>query len=84
MQMAILRNNIEHKYFKIHSHMLDKKDIFYDDFAYSITESDFMSKICYIMKCAREALIYLSLAVNIEENKSNGKDTKIPFKLIIY
>jgi hypothetical protein len=75
--LSNIRNHLEHKYLKIH--LIDQEpkasqdDLFYDRLAFSITEDDFKNKAMKLLRSAREALIYLSLAVTIEEKKRSKK-----------
>ena len=83
--IADLRNNIEHKYFKIHWIKPKESDgeLRFDSLAYSIDESDFEKKVYRLLRCAREALIYLSLSIHIEEKK-NEKDDGIVMPLQLF
>jgi hypothetical protein len=73
--MADIRNNLEHKYLKIHWIKTDKDDeIRFDNLAYSILESDFSEKSFRLLRCAREAIIYLSLAIHVEERRTRTND----------
>ena len=84
-EIADLRNNIEHKYFKIHWIKPNESDgeLRFDSLAYSIDESDFEKKVYRLLRCAREALIYLSLSIHIEEKK-NDKDDGIVMPLQLF
>lgn len=72
-----IRNYIEHRGINIHSDIIgDFEDI---DINYSIGESIFQKRTYNLIQKCREAIIYLSLAVNIEEqNKINSDDFYIP------
>ena len=85
-----IRNHLEHKYLKVHDYSynypvnkIDKNSI--DDLAYSITRQDFERKTIRLLKLTRNAIIYLSLAINVEEkereSKSDNKSITIPFVL---
>jgi len=84
--MADIRNNLEHKYLKIHWIEVDKNDeLRFDNLAYSILESDFSEKSFRLLRCAREAIIYLSLAIHVEEKRRNKNDGLImPLPIIGY
>jgi len=74
-KMAELRNHLEHKYMKIIWMNSDPYDeLRYDNLAYLINETEFENKTNRLLKCAREAVIYLSLAIHIEENRNINKD----------
>lgn len=84
--IAEIRNSIEHKYFRIFGLGVDANDkIRFDDLAYSISEKDFQEKTYRLLKSAREAIIYLSLAIHIEEEKNKPRDGVImPITMIKY
>ena len=78
-----MRNSLEHKYFKIT--FFDPKndplssviDDINSPFMYSIPIVDFEKKTLKLLKTARNALIYLVIAVNWEEkHKGSEKGTK--------
>lgn len=65
-KIALLRNRMEHGYVRIvgeksHAATLNS------DFAMTITLDEFINKTYYLFSLIREALMYLSFAVNIEE-----------------
>lgn len=75
-KIAEIRNHLEHKYCKIHSQEVNKSDtpvvgLFakFDSLSYSITEKELQDKTYRLLKTAREAIIYLSLAVHNGEEK---------------
>ncbi len=77
------RNHLEHKYLKLHmkdwAGPVDTQDTagkaIEDSLAFSVYRDDFEHSTISIMRLARAALIYLSLAVHIEErNKSKSPD----------
>ena len=76
--LAELRNCLEHRYVKI-TQFENSPDISfqYDSFAYQITENDFEKKTEKILFYVREAIIYLSLAVHINERLNQPIDGKI-------
>lgn len=82
--LSSIRNHLEHKYLKVHWIYTDEKDsqhdLFHDRLAFSITEDDFKKKVMKALRSAREALIYLSLAVTIEEKKKS-KELGIGFSM---
>lgn len=67
-----IRNCLEHRYLKVHDPHLGKpesetlKSVRYDELAESIGRKDFESKALRLAFSARSALIYLSLAMHIE------------------
>lgn len=67
-----IRNHLEHKYLKVHEYgPPGRKSLPWgtDDIAFSINRRNLCDKTLYLLKTAREALIYLSLAVYDEETK---------------
>ena len=73
-----LRNNMEHGYVKVHEDYYDfsKEQIFKDKLCFSISESDLIKYSLKLIKLAREAIIYLSVAVYIEERKKEEKSNQ--------
>lgn len=84
-----IRNNLEHKYLKVHEDMwmgLSGRNprmfkALADTLAYSIYRSDFQEKALRLIKMTRAALVYFSLAINWEElrrNKERGHGALVP------
>lgn len=74
-----IRNHLEHKFISIKmlniesfERVSDRKRNFY------ITDSDLEAKTLHLAQLAREAMIYLSFAVHIEENKKDRKGLYVP------
>lgn len=83
-----IRNHLEHKYLKLHLgywHKPDENDPFskglVDSLAFSLNRSDFEDKTLNLLKLARSALIYLTLAVQREELRR--RTAKSPDCLVI-
>ncbi len=74
-ELANIRNSLEHKYLKLHWMYREgnKGDLHYDTLAYSITKTEFEEKTLNLLSLVREAIIYTSLAIHIEEIQ-NKKD----------
>lgn len=73
-QLAEIRNYIEHKHFKIHWHISSERpenNHFYDHFAFNISDDLLSEKTLRIIKTTREAIIYLSLAVHVDEEQND-------------
>ena len=73
-----IRNHLEHKYLKIHIYpiRLPTNDIekgLFDDLAYSLTRQEFERKTLRLLQSTRNAIIYLSLAIHIEELERQKK-----------
>ncbi len=73
-----IRNHIEHKYLKVHDLITwdrNKTDSsLIDDLAYSIERNDFERKTLFLLRLVRNALIYLSLSIHIEEVHNDKTD----------
>lgn len=87
-ELAEVRNHLEHKYLKLHEDMWrgpvaepdDMTRAMTDTLSYSIYRYDFEEKTLRLLKMARAALIYLSLAVHQEERRraeDRGPDVPI-------
>jgi hypothetical protein len=79
-----IRNHLEHKYMKIHEDFCIPISQavpypFQDKLAYSINRSQFIDKTLRLLKLVRSALMYLSLAVHIEENNKRRKISEDKF-----
>lgn len=72
-----IRNHIEHKYLKLHDNLwiqsVDTPSYLIDKLAFSMNRYEFEKKTLRLIKLARAALIYLSLAIHCEE-KSRAKE----------
>jgi len=87
--VALIRNHLEHKYLKLHDEIwcepsdAEAKELSFltDSLAKSLHRSDFAAKTLRLMRTARAALIYLSLAVWQEERcRESSRD---PSKIIV-
>jgi hypothetical protein len=75
--LSDIRNQLEHKYLKVHELFvgnpgLQQKvpgDPFVDTLAYSISRTDFEDKALRLLKLSRTAIIHLALAVDFEEKR---------------
>lgn len=77
-KLADLRNCLEHRYVKITQFKNNPVEVErYDAFAYQITIDEFKRKTKKLLHYVREAIIYLSLAVHINERKKVPTDGKI-------
>lgn len=90
-QLRSIRNHLEHKYLKLHSDMWSGADDFVspnylkDALAFSLYQHDFESKTLTLLKMARAALIYMSLAVYREERLREEEliDSKVIVPLLM-
>jgi hypothetical protein len=70
-----MRNHLEHKYLQLHQEMVAPGS---QSLGYSIYRQDFAARTLRLLKLARAALIYLSLAVWSEERRSNQGSGRKP------
>ena len=76
-----IRNNLEHKYFKLHGSAWkrptkvsrDASSGLEDTLAFSLYRQEFEAKTLKLLRLVRAALIYLSLAINCEEYERSRK-----------
>lgn len=77
-KLAEIRNHLEHKYLKIRDMLVREEhlpDPLADTLAFSVERRGFEAKTLRLLKVARAALIYLSLAVHREErSKTTSRD----------
>ncbi|RQU34662.1 hypothetical protein DF142_28630 [Burkholderia cenocepacia] len=74
--LSRLRNHLEHKYVKVHSFALpepDTSDMWFDDFAYSLTVDELERRTLRLLRLVRAALIYLVLGMHAEERRRRGE-----------
>ena len=91
-ELSTIRNHLEHKHLKLHWLYAppgrNKKDVvndmFTDTLAYSIKETDFLQKTEKLVNLSREAIIYVSLAVHVEEQRNPVSGIVVPFDLPEY
>jgi hypothetical protein len=83
-----IRNHLEHKYLKLHLPEWSRPDEgefcsigLIDSLAHSLYRSDFEVKTLKLLKLARSALIYLTLAVQCEELKRRAE--KCPDSMVV-
>ncbi|KVR76135.1 hypothetical protein WK26_25600 [Burkholderia vietnamiensis] len=70
--LSKLRNHLEHKYVKVHSFAFpepDTSDMWFDDFAYSLTVDELERRTLRLLRLVRAALIYLVLGMHAEERR---------------
>ncbi|QEN06826.1 hypothetical protein EXM22_02015 [Oceanispirochaeta crateris] len=80
--IAKIRNYIEHKSFIIHWDIAGWTEK--ESYSYHIAEKDFSNKCFFLIEKVREAIIYLSLSVHSEEEKSENDDITIPIIMPSY
>src|SRR5262249_42561225 len=77
-----IRNQLEHRYLKVHeiyspppAHPTTAAGLWIDDLAYSIPRKDFDAKTLRVLRQARAGLVYLSLAMHRgERRRAKGKN----------
>lgn len=82
-ELQIIRNQMEHKYLKVHE-LLPPEDMpLRDELAYSIQRDELIRKTIKLFKMVRSAIMYLSMAVYVEEKsrKISGEITQIKLPL---
>jgi hypothetical protein len=77
--LSDIRNHLEHKYLQLHENWMGRAyltaDTEEEQLGFHISRDEFAAKTLCILKLARAALIYLSLAVHREERmRQQGKD----------
>jgi hypothetical protein len=78
--MAAVRNQLEHRYLKLHLFGPPEPPgpgesrIAGEELAYSLDRRDFEQRTLRLLEMARSALINLSLAVHVEEERRQGED----------
>jgi len=84
--LSNIRQALEHKYIKIyheHSYGYDEEYNPQSDIFLSINEADLKKYTLEMLRLSREAIIYLSLAVGIEESR-DPQGTALPIKTLVY
>ncbi len=88
-----IRNQLEHRYLKVHEIYSPPASptaadrMWIDDLAYSIQREDFEAKTLRVLRHARAGLVYLSLAMHREERRrAKGKDDArtVPMELDVW
>ncbi len=76
-ELHTIRNHLEHKHIAIHFRPIHNTlSLDSDHLGYGIDREELESKTLRILKIARGALIYLSLAIHAEENRRHQGDEK--------
>jgi HEPN superfamily protein len=75
--LAEIRNQLEHRYLKLHSEIPQKtrsdRGPLTDDLAYSLWRDDLERRTMRLAKLVRAAIIYLTLAIKVEEPERADK-----------
>lgn len=84
-RISDIRNALEHKYVKVIDDWIpERANGEIDDLALYVTETELSSLTIELMHIVREAIICLSLCVNIEEMKKNKDILIMPIPLTTY
>ena len=83
-KIKTLRNALEHKFVKIHEFDYDKTLEIKSDSFYHISEADFKKLVIRLLELAREFIMELVYAVEIEEKKNENSENSIGFTLREY
>jgi tetratricopeptide (TPR) repeat protein len=75
--LAEIRNHLEHRYLKLHSEIPPKtradRGALADDLAYSLWRGDLERRTRRLAKLVRASIIYLTLAIKVEERERAAK-----------
>lgn len=74
--LSRLRNHLEHKYVKVHAFAApeqDVSDMWFDDFAFSLTVEELERRTLRLLRLVRAALIYLILGMHAEERRRHDE-----------
>ena len=77
-----LRNALEHKFVKIHEYLDDYKLEIADDNFYHIGEQVLIEQCVRLVELARECIMYLVYAIDIEESKREKSDKAVSLQII--
>jgi len=87
-ELDTLRNHLEHKHAKIVMDGLPKfstdPPMFNDHLAYLVSREELYARSEHMVRMSRSALIYLSLAMHVEERRTRASGLVIPFDLGMY
>lgn len=83
-----IRNDLEHKYLKVHDDIwsyahCDPEKNAINKTSHHISTTDLTSKTLRLMKLARAALIYLSLAIHIEEKMNDNERSGLFIPIVL-
>ncbi len=77
-----IRNHLEHKFISIKTLDIEQFEICKGrDRNFSITEDELQQKTIHLAQLAREAVVYLSFAVHIEERKKRDANSDLYFEM---
>jgi hypothetical protein len=76
-QLKALRNHLEHKFVKVvavNIEVENESELFQDHLAHRISRDELVDRSEHILKLSRSALIYLSMAMHVEERRKLKDD----------
>jgi len=77
-----IRNHLEHKFISIKSLNIEQFETYKErDRSFAITEDELQQKTIHLAQLAREAMIYLSFSIHIEESKKERTSNIMPINL---
>lgn len=76
--LKTLRHAIEHKFVKVHEYPFDKKLQLESDSFYHTSEEDLKEYVLRLLELAREWIMELVYAIDIEESKHQTEATAVP------
>lgn len=89
-QLKSLRNHLEHKFVKVVAvdvEVENENELFEDHLSHKISRDDLVEKSEHIMRLSRSALIYLSMAMHVEEQRkmiAKGALNRVPMDMGLY
>lgn len=90
-RLGDLRNHLEHRYLKVLEYVplhddAETRSLFFDDLAHKITRQDLVERAVRLSQTARAAILYLALAMHIENvhRKKGRTDRVVPVYLDPY
>ncbi len=80
--LSIFRNALEHKFVKIHEYEHDYKFEIADDNFYHISENALIEQCVRLLELARECIMYLIYAIDIEESKKEKSGNAVSLNIV--
>lgn len=80
--LSTLRNALEHKFVKIHEYPHDYKFQIAGDNFYHISEQTLIEQSIRLLELARECIMYLVYAIDIEESKKEKSDKAVSLQIV--
>ncbi len=80
--LSTLRNALEHKFVKIHEYSHNYKYEIADDNFYHISEQTMIKQCVRLLELARECIMYLVYAIDIEESKKEKSEKAVSMNIV--